>query len=169
MKGKIQFKEEQSFKNTWMFYLVIGVSVLAVAGTVVPIWTNGDTEAIIALAISASICIGLVVLFTFSKLTTTIDDRAIYYRYPPFVNKEKKLTHEDLAEVFVRKYRPIWEYGGWGYRRRPGKGKALNVSGNKGLQIVTKDGKKLLIGTQKAEDLERAIARLKDNWKELYG
>ena len=169
MKGKIQFKEEQSFKNTWMFFLVIGVSVLALTGTVIPLFSNGDSEAVIALAVTAVVCLGLVILLTFSKLTMIIDDRSIYYHFPPFVNAEKKLSYHDIDEIFVRKYQPIWEYGGWGYRRRPGKGKALNVAGNKGLQIITKEGSKILIGTQKPQELEKIIARLKDNWSELYG
>ena len=114
------------------------------------------------------ICRGLVLLLGRSKLETVIDDRAVYYRFPPFVNREHRLTQEDISEIYVRKYRPIWEYGGWGYRIRPGKGKALNVSGNIGLQIILKNGKALLIGTAKREELERAVRRLKENW-ELNG
>lgn len=169
MKGKIHFKEEQSLKNTWMFYLIIAISILALAGTLFRLFTNGDPEAIIGLAIAAVVSIVLVILFMFSTLTTVIDDRAIYYKYPPFVNAEKRLSYDDISEVFIRKYQPIWEYVGWGYRRRPGKGKALSVAGRKGLQIITKEGRKILIGTQKSADLERAITRLKENWSELYG
>ena len=59
----------------------------------------------------------------------------------------------------VRRYSPILEYGGWGYR--PGRKKlALNVSGNQGLEIKFRNGRKLMIGTQKREDLERVIRRL---------
>jgi TATA-box binding protein (TBP) (component of TFIID and TFIIIB) len=38
-----------------------------------------------------------------------------------------------------------------------GAGKAYNVSGNKGVQLVFKNGKKLLIGSQKADELAKAI------------
>lgn len=169
MKGKILFKEEQSFKNTWMYFLVIGISVVALIGTTIPIWmSNGSSEGFIGLIIAGITCGGLIVLFSFSKLTTIIDDKSIYYKYPPFVNSEQKLSREDIKEAYVRQYKPIWEYGGWGYRIRPGKGKALNVSGNIGLQLVKKGGKALLIGTQKKADMERAIKRLKENW-ELNG
>ena len=169
MKGKIQFKEEQSFKYTWMFYLVVGISVLAVAGTMIPLFTGGDAEAIIGLLTASIVCIGVVALFSLSKLTTIVDDQAIYYRFPPFVNSEKRLGHRDIEQLFMRKYRPIWEYGGWGYRRRFGKGTALNIAGNKGLQIITKKGRKILIGTQRAEDLEKAVSKLKENWNMSHG
>ena len=169
MKGKILFKEEQSFKNTWMFYIVIGISVLAVVGTIVPLMTTGNMEAILGLIIATVVCMGVVALFTFSKLTTIIDDQSIYYRYPPFITSEKRLGSSEVAEVFVRKYQPIWEYGGWGYRRSMRKGTALNVAGSVGLQIITQSGKKILIGTQRPEELEKALKKLKDNWNERHG
>ena len=169
MKGKIQYKESQSFRNTWMFYVVMGVAGLSMAGAMIPLWAKpGENEVIIAMIIVVIVCLGLVLLLGLAKLETVIDDRAVYYRFPPFVNREHRLTQEDISEIYVRKYRPIWEYGGWGYRIRPGKGKALNVSGNIGLQIILKNGKALLIGTAKREELERAVRRLKENW-ELNG
>jgi len=42
-----------------------------------------------------------------------------------------------------------------------GKGRALNMSGNMGLQLELKDGKKLLIGTQKFEELEQLLQKIK--------
>ena len=41
-----------------------------------------------------------------------------------------------------------------------GKGVAYNVSGNKGLQIVLKSCKKILIGTQKPEEIEKFANQL---------
>jgi hypothetical protein len=41
-----------------------------------------------------------------------------------------------------------------------GKGKAFNVSGNKGLQLEFNDGRKLLIGTSKPEELEAFLLQL---------
>ncbi|WP_420575954.1 hypothetical protein [Ekhidna sp.] len=165
MKGKIIFKEEQSFVGTWLFYLVIGVCVLATLGAAIPIWLEKETnEGIIGVVIAVVVCFGVIMLFVYSKLYVTIDDKAIYYRYPPFVNSEKKLTQADIKEAYVRKYQPIWEYGGWGYRIRPGKGRAMNIAGNQGLQLILSDGKQLLIGTQKPEAMKQAVRRLKENW-----
>ncbi|WP_420317977.1 hypothetical protein [Ekhidna sp.] len=166
MKGKILFKEEQSFVGTWMFYLVIAITSLSMIGTAITILLNKTSEeGIIGLIIAGLVTAGLLMLFIYSKLYVSIDDKAIYYRYPPFVNKEKKLTKIDVSEVFVRKYNPIWEYGGWGYRVRPGKGKAMNVAGNQGLQLILADGKKILLGTQKPGAISHAIKKLKENWK----
>jgi hypothetical protein len=41
-----------------------------------------------------------------------------------------------------------------------GKNRAFNATGNIGLQLVFKDGKKLLIGTQKPAEIEAVLASL---------
>jgi TATA-box binding protein (TBP) (component of TFIID and TFIIIB) len=53
----------------------------------------------------------------------------------------------------------LLEYGGWGIKYGR-KGKAYNVSGNRGVQLVFKDGKQLLIGSQRAEELAEAISSI---------
>jgi hypothetical protein len=59
-----------------------------------------------------------------------------------------------VASIEVRKYSPIKEYGGWGFRYGFKNGKAYNISGNMGLQLILKNGDRILIGTQKPEELE---------------
>lgn len=50
------------------------------------------------------------------------------------------------------------DYGGWGFRFGLfGKGRALNVSGNKGIQLVLTDGTRLLIGTNKPDEARQAL------------
>ncbi len=164
MKGKLFFKEEQSFVGTWSWYLVIGITVLAVGGTTVGLMFSNDSEGVIGLIIAAIATGGILVLFYTSKLHVSIDQNRLYYRYPPFVNGEKSISKDDVKEIYVRKYKPIAEYGGWGYRYRLRSGKALNVAGNVGLQLVFKNNKKLLIGTQKPDAMKEAVRRLKENW-----
>jgi hypothetical protein len=52
------------------------------------------------------------------------------------------------------------EYGGWGYRVGGKKsGIAFNVSGNMGVQIELKNGKKILLGTRKPKEAEEALKK----------
>jgi hypothetical protein len=66
-----------------------------------------------------------------------------------------------LAEIVhreTRTYRPILEYGGWGVRYSfVRKGWAYTVSGNRGVQLQLANGKRILVGSQRAEELARAI------------
>jgi hypothetical protein len=71
----------------------------------------------------------------------------------PFQFKYNEISWNDVLTIEVRKYKPIREYGGWGYRFSFKNGKAYNISGNMGLQIVLKNGDKILIGTQKPDEL----------------
>ena len=62
----------------------------------------------------------------------------------------------------ARTYRPLLEYGGWGIRYAPfGKGWAYNVHGSQGVQLELTNGKRILIGSQRAEELARAIGEAK--------
>ena len=53
-------------------------------------------------------------------------------------------------------YSPLKEYGGWGIKFGF-KGKAYNVSGNKGVKIFLKNGLNIMFGSQKHKDLAKAL------------
>lgn len=165
MKGKIHFKEEQSFVGTWMWYLVLGIAVLSIGGIALSMTQGVDNEGIIGLILATVVTGAIILLLYTSKLYITIDQDTLYYRYPPYVNSEEEVTRQDIDEIYVRKYKPIWEYGGYGYRFRFRSGRAMNVAGNVGVQLIKKDGKRLLIGTQKPEAMKHAVRRLKENWE----
>ncbi|MHC4114629.1 MAG: hypothetical protein ACYSSL_04835, partial [Planctomycetota bacterium] len=76
---------------------------------------------------------------------------------------------DDLSEYYARKYRPLLEYGGWGIGWSLRKGRAYNVSGDKGVQLVFKSGKRLPIGSQRAEELEEAIRSIMERKTEAVG
>jgi len=97
------------------------------------------------------------------KVFIIIDKEGIHYRFPIFIRHEKFIPKEQIVSYDVRKYRPLSEYGGWGYRTRfiyINRGVAYNIMGNIGLQLYLTDGKKLLIGTQRPEAMKRAMKKL---------
>jgi len=98
-------------------------------------------------------------LIFFFKLTTRIDEKGIHYQFFPFHFKFKLISWNEISKVFVRTYDPIGEYGGWGLKGgwSKSKGKAINVSGDIGIQLELKTGKKLLIGTQKENDAKSVL------------
>jgi len=100
--------------------------------------------------------IGLPALFFFCKLVTEVRDDGIYIRFFPFHWTFRRIAFTEVKQYEVRTYRPIREFGGWGIRYGC-KGKAYNVSGDRGVQIEFFNGNRLLIGSQRAEELWRAI------------
>lgn len=123
--------------------------------------TDTDILPIISLiALGVLLPIAIALLFWLLKLETEVRADGLYVRFFPFHIQFKKFAPEDWSEHHARTYRPILEYGGWGIRCGWRGGKAYNVSGNQGVQLVFKDGKRLLIGSQKAEELADAITSL---------
>lgn len=114
-------------------------------------------EIILGFVVGIGVPIAITALFLLLKLETEVKSDGIYVRYFPFHIRFKRFGPEDLSECYARRYKPIWEYGGWGIRYSLRNGKAYNTSGNQGVQLVFKNGKRLLIGSQKPEQLEAAI------------
>jgi len=99
---------------------------------------------------------GIGFLIWVARLETEVRQGGLYIRYVPFHRRFKKFKAEDLSEYHARTYRPVLEYGGWGIRCG-WKGRAYNVSGNRGVQLVFRDGGRVLIGSSKPSELEAAI------------
>ena len=165
MKRKIEFYEVQAQKQWWMRVLMIGINIPFLYGFVWQIimgnsWGNNpmsDTELIILMLI----IILFSILYLISKLKTHINDEGIYIHYFPFLLKTKFYAWDDVERAYIRSYKAIREYGGWGVRRKL-KEKAIIISGNQGLQLELKNGKKLLIGTQQSDEIEKeVISKLK--------
>ncbi|HRH10097.1 MAG TPA: hypothetical protein PLU73_01215 [Bacteroidia bacterium] len=93
------------------------------------------------------------------RLHTNITKEGIQVKFFPFHLKFREYKWEELKKVQVRKYSPLGEYGGWGLRGF-GNNRALNVSGNIGLQLEFHNGKKLLIGTKKGDEITALLTQL---------
>jgi hypothetical protein len=104
----------------------------------------------------------LLLLFLTANLKTEIRKDGFYYKFFPFQFHFRHINWSDVKKMEIRKYKPISEYLGWGIRFGS-KGQAYNVKGNIGLQLVLKNGKQILFGTQQPKDLQKAIDNLKNS------
>lgn len=165
MANEILFTERQRFKQWWLWLILLGINGLFLFGVFKQVVSGqqfGDKSmSNIGLLITAGLTILLTILFLNFRLDTLIKKDGIYVRFFPFHLKFNYYAWEKLTKSFVRQYSPIAEYGGWGLRYGfLGKGKAFNVSGDKGLQLEFTDHKKLLIGTNKPDELTEALKRV---------
>jgi len=171
--GKIHYREIQRFSSPWVWILVITVLAASLAPTLTGLYRlvvlnkpfgrdplSGNALLLI-IAVQLVLYVLIVVLLKKMKLITEVKDDGFYYRYPPFINKVKRIGKEEIEKYGVRTYKPVREYGGWGVRQGIGKaGTAFNVSGKTGLQFVLKTGKKILFGTQRGNALQRAMDKM---------
>lgn len=160
------FKEEQHFNQSWLIALIL-ISLLIAIGVILKTYVNNpssySTAELIAKIGFAILVSGLIFIF---KLTSRIDEKGFHYKFFPFHWSFKLIEWSEIDKASIRIYKPLTEYGGWGIKGGtvvwPGsKGKAINVSGNIGIQLELKNGKKLLIGTQKQSEVEAVLATYK--------
>ena len=74
---------------------------------------------------------------------------------------------QEIERFEIRTYRAGSEFGGYGFRSRRTSGQSFTISGNIGLQLYLKNGKKLLIGTHKKQGIENAMCKIMGEDKKL--
>jgi Family of unknown function (DUF6141) len=156
----IDYKEVQRFKTWWAWLGVAALNVLFIYAIVQQIFLGtpfGPKPAPDFVLIPVELFLLLLFIFLISiKLRTSITDTGIYYRFIPFQFKETVIEWHELKDAYIREYDSFHEYGGWGIRTGSSKTvKAINTSAssNKGLQLQFNDGKLLLIGTRRPEEI----------------
>lgn len=160
------FRETQKMKQVWIWIVIILIFAL---------WTWAFIQQIIMKEPFGNhpasdlglILIGVVLLIplfliTQIKLITEISRDGIFYKMTIFMLKFKQIKPEEIEDYEIRTYKPVREYGGWGYRLsfRKKKGMALSMQGKTGLQLELTNAKKILIGTQKPEEILSAMNKL---------
>lgn len=152
MKQELHFFEEQTFTQGWIWLILALVAVsLVIAFVAVLNSGEGLTLFIFTGVLPTVIIAGLI---TRLKLVTKVTATNVAVRFRPLGGRT--LAFADIEKAYLRNYNSLSEYGGWGWRMGAN-GKAYNVKGNQGVQLILKDGEKFLIGSQKAAELELAI------------
>jgi hypothetical protein len=151
MTTAVQYREVQRFPF-WMVGLPCGI----VLGIVLACWLVAGlpTEALVTFLSAFCFVILLCVLVLALRLVTEVDEGGVRILLTPLAHR--RIRPDEIDAAYVRTYRPLWEYGGWGIRWGWA-GRAYNARGNRGVQLVLKDGARVLIGSQQPDELLSAI------------
>ncbi len=158
------FTETQRFKIKWAWAgvaAVNGLFIYAIVQQVIlhkPFGTKPAPDFVLLLV---ELFFLLLLLFVLSlRLKTIYNNDGIAYRFYPFQLKTTFIYWHELSDAYMREYSSLYEYGGWGIRYGSSKtGRAINTSesGKKGVQLVFKNGRKLLIGTKNPDTLQQIV------------
>lgn len=155
------FKEQQRFTQMWIIVLVIISGLIPVLIVWISYLKDNSSISASNLYITIGITVLLSALIFLFKLITRIDEEGIHYQFIPFHTKLKTIEWSEIEKAHVRKYDAISEYGGWGLKGgffwNKSKGTAINVSGDIGIQLELKTGKKILIGTNQEDQARQVI------------
>jgi hypothetical protein len=166
---KIPLFYEKQRRIVWWFWLImLSLNGLAWFGIVQqliqnkPLGNNPLSDE--GLVLFAVFIFMLTLFFLSLKLETIITGAGIKVRLWPLHIKYKYFPWDQIASAEIRKYNPIREYGGWGIRSGgKEKGRAYNMSGHYGMQLVFRNGKKLLIGTNKPAAIEKVLHQMRSS------
>ena len=155
---KIEFKEVQKFTQWWLWVILIGIAVIPIYGIYKQLIIGekfGDQPmSDVGLIIFSIFIFGLLALFWFMRLKTKINQEDIQIDFYPFV--KKRVPWKEIKSAEIVNYGFV---GGWGIRLWTKYGTVYNTKGNTGLAVVLLNGKKFLIGTQKASELNKIVKK----------
>jgi hypothetical protein len=162
--ASVIFTEKQRCGPTWLYVpllLLPGAFTLWVWNQIfgkTP-WSNphfGDPERVLAFA--WGVLILSLVLTSAVRLVTVVDRQGIGVQLWPFWSRYIHMG--DIHNSFVRKCRPLFEYGGWGVRLS-WKGWAYILGSSRGVQLELDRGFPVFIGSQRCDELLAAIQQAK--------
>jgi cytochrome c oxidase subunit IV len=159
------FREVQQWNPLLRWSLVLLMLVTAALTVVAAAATMRDSSERVAplvlIACGVLLPSRVALLALTARLETEVRPEGLFVRYVPFHVHGRQFRPQELSEFYARQYKPIREYGGWGIRYG-WNGRAYNVSGNEGVQLIFTNGKRLLIGSKRPYELESAIRSIMD-------
>jgi hypothetical protein len=168
---RLLFSEEQRFNQWWLWLIIISSALISTVPFMIGIYTQevlgtpwgnnpGSTGLLVFVLIAdLIIMLGVVWLFLKMSLQVQIKEGGLHYRFPPLIIKWKSIAKEEIESFKIRNYRPVVEYNGWGIKGGS-RNRAYNVSGNIGLQLFLKNGRKVLFGTQRSQAIKYAMEKM---------
>lgn len=159
------FHESRSLRESWAGWLVLGGGLVALISGLTATLTHVHeiieagklyTDLILPLCVTITVFAFCLFLFLTMRLEVFIDETGIRFSFPPFI-REREYPWSQIRFAWVRKYRVIGEYGGWGYRGIGKRHRAYTMGEKYGIQIVTLDGRDILLGTARPEAASLAL------------
>ena len=156
-RGDVLFYERQ-YMPKWALVIVL---VVGIALPTLLILTKGKDSPPLLIFLFLFL---LLIFALFATMQTKVrkDEIEITFGFLPLIKRSYGLHM--IQSYVARTYSPVSEYGSWGIKGTK-KNRALNMRGEYGVQMEMLDKHKqpwkLLIGSQKPEELVQAIARAK--------
>jgi|SRR5579871_1042093 len=154
----VLFREVQRFTQAWLWIVIL----LSLSGAFVAIYEAQNSRAIRnapgagpAITILSVISAAVVGWISQAKLITEVRSDALSVRFF-LLWPERLIPWNEIQSAEPVTYNPLLEYGGWGVRFGRN-GRAYNVKGSRGVQLVLTNGKRILVGSEQPEALARSI------------
>ncbi len=169
------YTEIQKFDSKWlkalliigffvpMLFLLYGSYKQLIEG--VPFGDNPASDLGLIITLVMMLVLAVVIYFVFfrSQMIIEMDETKISVKFFPLIWTERTYKKEDIESYSVEKYNSLLRYGGWGLRYRSRKELAINTSGNEGILLVLRSGKKVMLGSKNTEQFAEALNKMLNN------
>lgn len=156
---KKQFSEKQKFTQWWIWLILLGIGILPLIGIYKQLYLGepfGDKPlSDNGLIVFTVFIFAFIAFFWVMQLRTDINQQEVKMYFFPFLKKTIKWSEVKSAQIVNYGF-----VGGWGIRLWTKYGTVYNIKGKMGLALELKNNKKILIGTQKADELKAFLNSL---------
>ena len=152
------FTESQRFRQPLIWIPLLAGTAFALVQAAQGV-RSGDPSTLDGLLVGG-VAFGLVLTFVWwLRLDTRVDEEGLLVRFAPLHRRGRWIPWAEVERAWIRTYRPIREFGGWGIRFGRG-GRAYTVRGTTGLQLILRDGSRILVGTNRPSPLRVVLSGL---------
>lgn len=161
---QVIYEEVQHARQWWLWLIIAGLSALMTWALVQQIVLGedfGDNPAPDGVLVGLWLCFGLgfPLMFWWLKLVIRLRPGVLELRFLPFARTQIALN--EMRELALEDYSPLWSYGGWGLKWWPGRGRLYSMGGRRGVKLHLKNGDQIMVGSMDAEALYAAIISAK--------
>lgn len=148
------FHEEQRFSSwiAWGIFALVGIPVALAS-----IESLFRSDVFFPSLATIATFVPVAILLFMARLVVDVDRDEIRISFH-FLWPTRRIPIAAVRGARAQQYSPLAEYGGWGVRLG-WRGWAFNTSGSEGVLVETNAGKRVMIGSHRAKELEAAIAR----------
>ncbi len=163
------YEEKQKMTLWWVVLIVVALTSLMWYGFIqqiiygLPFGTNPASDPVL-IVLWVLFGIGFPIFFLTLRLEIKVTDQSIHVQFKPLMIKKQTFLFSEINSIQVETYHPIREFWGYGIRISLDGEKGYNVKGNHGIRIELKNGKNMLIGTQKPDEVKEVLDSIV--WKE---
>lgn len=158
------YREEQNF-GRWVYALMalmvaFGAAIALIAKEKAQDAAAGSGNSLeVSVVLLVSVLLPTILIVGVLRMTTEVDPTTIrvWFGWVPTFHRSIDLTGVERVESV--RYRPLAECGGWGIRYGPGGERVYNARGDLGVRLFFRDGTRILIGSQRPDELAEAIRR----------
>jgi hypothetical protein len=156
----VVYREEQNFD--WRVYALLALGEVLVWVCVVCYWDGASKPfwgVPLPLVVAAGLLLLGVVVIGVLRMTieATPSQLRVWFGWVPIYRRE--IAVASLRRVEIVTYRPFLDHGGWGIRTSRDGDRILTARGTRGVRVELIDGTRLLIGSQRSEELAAALER----------